>query len=228
MPESGTILRFCERNRSVLDLIVSMDDSDFSEMKTAFDRYDEEKGPKSRPGLIAFLGSEYRSPEFPMGSEQDVVDVALDLAIMKRVYRSDPSDLLEAVSVQLAPSLRDRSETLRARLQALVSNQSIVSIAGVEDVGREADHLLMDSRILSDLRPIYEDTDGDPHLSDLILLHNLRIRYWDDGVERTFTVVLREKDLHDLASKIKRAELKSEDLRRSRDATLSVLSEDRT
>jgi hypothetical protein len=212
--------RFCEDHREILLALARFDDRAFSLMDQTLDQFIATQRGHDRPELISYLGTEFRVGGFTPKAAQDVVDMALDLAIMRRVYRhlDQKAPLIGEVAREALRADATDSSRLNSRLEVLLGHKAIEEIAGIEHVINETDQLVISTKIMVDDRPVYEDIDGLPRERDRVVLYSLRILYWHEGHERTFTVAMRETDLRDLASEVRRAEFKAEELKRVRSA----------
>lgn len=108
-------------------------------------------------------------------------------------------------------------DSLDAEMRAALADRvsSALQWRRLQDHARATDliqanqNLLWDTRILTDIRPIF--TEGsDPKPTGWLALHTLQLTYWDGSHVGEFFVVLDRDELHRLAKGIERAQSKTE------------------
>ena len=82
----------------------------------------------------------------------------------------------------------------------------------------EREKILEHLRILTDIRPIFDDLKGD-EIQASVIIHNLKIEYLEDGRTHTAVFALDSSDLIDLNRMVLRAQQKEVALRNSLDKT---------
>lgn len=114
---------------------------------------------------------------------------------------------------KLDSSLVSRFEKNLGQILAL---SEVTLKAKALSVATDSQRLFSEARILSDMRPVFgEDTSKAP--LGVVLLHNLKIQFAEDGEEREFFVSLDAQDLRELQSCISRALEKEASLSRFAD-----------
>ena len=107
-----------------------------------------------------------------------------------------------------------KAEVLESRLKALLScDNSLAVVVKALTVMREHQRVLCHARILTDIRPIFDD---DPQqLSATMIVHNLQIGYKNSAGENheEFYVAMDDDDLEMLGEYIERARQKSKTLK---------------
>jgi len=110
--------------------------------------------------------------------------------------------------VDVAP---DKWEALAARLALLLPCPSIGITSKALDVLTQHEHVYARSRVLTDLRPVF-DTDVISRPRAGVIVHQLEIRYYQDSGERRFFVALDSEDVKELREVVERAAAKEERL----------------
>lgn len=119
------------------------------------------------------------------------------------------------IDVSIPPSLGDR-------LTSLLETPCLVFLARDADVRQECERLFYNARILSDVRPIFDD--NCTSVIGATVIHNLRMRYHGADGYQDFFVALDADDLEQLKQVIIRAEKKSSQLASMLKATGVTLS----
>ncbi len=97
---------------------------------------------------------------------------------------------------------------LVSRLTELLEIEKSVGITSkASDVLTEHEHLFCGVRILTDIRPIFQD-DLSSAPSEAVIIHTLKIAYHQDREHKEFYVAMDAGDIQKLKSAIERAELK--------------------
>ena len=101
----------------------------------------------------------------------------------------------------------------RARILILLHNKKIFYSSKASDLITESGNVFLTSRIITDIRPIF-DLDIEKSTEAAIILHNLHIHYQDSshGMHKEFYISLTSRDLQSLLDSIYRAEKKEENL----------------
>lgn len=106
------------------------------------------------------------------------------------------------------PSLSDENKKVFIdRLSELLEASNALNIAAkAANVITENEHVFLESRILSDIRVIFQNLETIP--TEAVIIHNLRITYRQGDDKKEFFVALDNSDLAKLGKQILRAELK--------------------
>jgi hypothetical protein len=226
---SQPIDHFVADHSDTLKFLARVDAADFSQLASILASFPDDGQWKVRTDIIAYLATEFYTSDLTPSWAQDVVDMALNLVVLQRILRPRRSDedlcgeLAAAFGTDDASSARD---LLAERLRVIISTPAVRKMAGIEDLVGETDRLYRSARAILDARPVYEDVEGLPEVREVLVLHSLRLKYWEDGEDRVFTVVLRDEDVRDLKDELLRAELKAESLERSRRQSETQLADD--
>ncbi|MDP7738996.1 hypothetical protein [Mycobacterium paragordonae] len=150
-------------------------------------------------------------------SEDEVAAFVGNLVSMSTLGTSHdypPDELAGKISELVGQSLdEDEKKQLPGRLTALLSARSFRAFSKAIDVSRETDRVLNVSRILSDVRPVFGQDAAEDPLGALVV-HTLRIDYYEQGEVKTDSFTLNAKDLEQLKDAIERAEEKERTLSR--------------
>jgi hypothetical protein len=201
------VRQYGDSHGASLTRMAQLSNPEFDILLGGFASYSEKEHGFNRPHLIEFVVTATHSlTTYSPGDAQDLVDAIIELAMMHRVEARRGRDVAHDVALDVAPNAGIETSALEARLRRLLQEKTVAGVAGVDDLLAESDRVLIESRIITDVRPVYEDEDGKPVVKDSMVLHTLRIQYWQDGRERSFSVTLRPSDLEDLARAVRRAE----------------------
>jgi hypothetical protein len=113
-----------------------------------------------------------------------------------------------AGSSDLRSSNTEQRRRAAALLRTLLAQRNIAVTARARSVMQAHEHVFFDSRVLSDLRPVFttEVSDGP---AAAVLIHNLKISYSAGNVTKDFYVALDSADLEQLKHQLDRATLKA-------------------
>lgn len=140
---------------------------------------------------------------------REVLKGLLNLEFGRNVRQKSPEvfsrDVCQAARNQeLGPQDADWS-TIETQLTRLFScRQSIGTLSKAFAIIQEDERLFMGSRIVSDLRPVFEDDPKTAPASTLVT-HRLKIDYREAGVWKEFYVALDRTDLEKLREIVERA-----------------------
>lgn len=140
--------------------------------------------------------------------DEEAIDSLLDAVLMIRLT-ADTHDYevgLVAQSVARSPEL-DLAEseiaTLDNRLHAMLVAQGVPFIAKAYDVAHSHDKLLHSLRILTDLRPLFDEASERPRHA--LVNHVLRIEYWEDFEMRTSYIAMDTEAVKSMQQAVQRA-----------------------
>lgn len=102
-------------------------------------------------------------------------------------------------------------------MATLLDLDLIVTMARALDLVTEFDKSFHEARIVTDLRPLFEDPSD---IQGAVIVHTLRIEYHQGGGQiKAFYVTLGASELHQLQSLVQRAVQKSDALRHFAEAS---------
>jgi len=122
-------------------------------------------------------------------------------------------DLMDGVrtSPHLRLAQRDLSK-LRSVLERLMSIETLHIVAKAARLQRDGERLYCESKILSDVRPVFTADPTDPPVG-AVLTHTLKIGYHEGSQHKEFHLILDSEDLTALSEVIIRAQEKDKTLR---------------
>ncbi len=176
----------------------------FEEISTQLTEEQKERA-ETRTELVELLKN---LDTLSLAEAEALVDLIVDVAATSRVSRIPEWELIQASARSIG------SDSLPHDLSTLIKKVPVQRVAQLEDLLAENDRVFLDSRVMTDIRPVFgNDANNHAELDEKaapVVLHRLRIRYWEDHAERTFSVTLRERDLKDISDWIARSLLKGE------------------
>jgi hypothetical protein len=128
-------------------------------------------------------------------------------------WRWEPVELGRLVSE--SPDLdvpEENREDFARVVRDLVELDSLRTMAQALDVMSQQEHVFQRVRILTDIRPIFEE-DASVGPSAAVVMHTLRLEHLTDGRVESINVSLDEQDLSDLRAALDRAVDKADTLR---------------
>lgn len=150
------------------------------------------------------------------GSESEaanVVDALIGLHSLL-AYREWPIEEV-ASSVSVAEELQltgKKRKRLAQILEILLAVPVIENTAKATDIATERERVFAGSRVLTDVRPIFERDPNQPP-GGAVITQTLRIDFFAEGEEHSLFVAMDDRDLRDLSSTLERAIDKTDSLR---------------
>jgi len=147
-----------------------------------------------------------------------IVDTVAALKATAAAYE-DLSQFLAWISAGLCdvPELSSpdglRISTLLERLSTLIKAKGVIEVvAKARDVITDNQRVFLETRILTDLRPVFDvETLEEP--AGAVIIHNLKLVFSESFVSREFFLTLDESDLERLEFEISRARRKADALK---------------
>jgi hypothetical protein len=208
------ILDIPEPYRPGLVIIANLSPPQFEELVSALQRAPECSTAKD---LSAWL-----TPEVKSISSSDVPKVIEALTSLYRVkVRTEipaeivARDVVYTMRESGIPELVAANDTAQQQLAKLLSQASLnVLETKAKELRSEYEHTLCDSRIFTDIRPVFGGNVGDAP-STMLIVHTLRLGYHDEheSRHRELHIALNSEDLKALRAVIERAEVKEKTLR---------------
>jgi len=152
-------------------------------------------------------------------SECSTVSVLYSLFYVREFSGVSPSRFLTDLMEEVQGVIPDTAAWpgARARLEALLEIETLNTLSKAIGLQRDGERLYCDSKILSDIRPVFL-SDASMRPRGAVITHTLKIGYHEGKEHKEFFVVLDMEDLEELRDVIERAHVKSQ--------TLSGLLED--
>ncbi len=122
-------------------------------------------------------------------------------------------DLMDAIrdSAEPRPGQKDLAK-IRTMLDKLLSIDTLKTVAKAARLQRDGERLYCESKILSDIRPVFQNDPTVPPVG-AVLTHTLKVGYHAGREHLEFHVVLDSDDLAALGDVVRRAEAKDKTLR---------------
>jgi hypothetical protein len=123
------------------------------------------------------------------------------------------SDAAGSQSSRKSPMTDDQRNLLAARLARLLGIKASLRITSKAlDVLTDADRIFYSAKILTDIRPVFDDEGKE--IEAAVIIHNLRIHFGQDDDHRDFFVALDTNDIKELRAVLDRANKKAESLQK--------------
>lgn len=176
-------------------------------------------------GLAAERASIRAQVAAAVGEEAAEAVVRQALALQPRVHltkHENVKDVLDAVTEALAslkgqrqvsPDDLNRWNRARPGFEALVSCPSLPVCAKALDLAYEHERILQESRIVTDIRPVFDADDNSVEVRGVVIVHQLRLTFEQEGETRSLLCALDRQDLFALRAACERAIKKEEKLR---------------
>ncbi len=115
-------------------------------------------------------------------------------------------DIINAINAE--PSLpklkaQESQDFSRFLINLLTSSKSLYIAAKAINIITEQEHLFLESRILTDVRFIFNEVENEP--SEAVIIHNLKLTYRNNDEKKDLFVALDNSDLIKLSQQIARA-----------------------
>jgi hypothetical protein len=194
--------------RPGLEIIARLSDQDVAELRALL-----EKNPDvlfSRQAAAKHAG---KLRQMPAQESQLLLETVVPLIYFMGAQGKSPQVLLQDIHEAVREMPADQYGRFSSNLSRILTDSSLVVAAKALSVATDCPRLFTESRIISDLRPIFGEQTSEPP-SGAVITHTLRITYAEEGGEKEFFVYLDSRDLDELQGQIKRALDKDTTLRR--------------
>lgn len=169
-------------------------------------------------GATAFASCASETTDLEQQQAQHLLDALIAVVIFAEESGENIKDVIRDLSETSSEDAKEPdSQRLRARIASLVEHEQVKILHKSVAVSLEHDRLYMDSRIITDIRPVFSDEVRDG-VKGAMLTHVLRIDALHAGQRESYYVALDKQDLASLKSAVLRAEEKDMELQ----ATLEV------
>lgn len=165
----------------------------------------------------------WTTPEVPDASPEEIEEIVEALVSLYRIsQRADVASvnqLVQDVASSLPISkLEDSTRaTFEERLSSLLASKSLnVLEAKARELKMQDERLMIEARVVTDLRPVFDKEIGDASLG-MIITHSLKIRFVESGSDmyRDMYFAMDADDIRNLKTAIERAERKINALKNS-------------
>lgn len=143
---------------------------------------------------------------------EEIVRIVTGLAFLAASHPRGPSELRADIERDLVDrGLSEGLQRLRRFLDLLLESKALLLSAKATSLSSEFEQVYSESRILTDVRPIFEN-DAGARLLGHFLVHNLKLVVETTQGVRELFVALGEEGLESLGKDIERARLKAKQL----------------
>jgi hypothetical protein len=151
-------------------------------------------------------------PDTPPSRGSELVTEIFSLINLHSTHGWPIEEIAAVAASSKSLSLGDeQQEMLQGRLVELVSDPVIMGLARAFDFQGEHQYLLHFARIVSDIRPIPDDS-GDGAVIGAIITHTLKLDYHSIRGREEIYLSLDDTDLEDLGEAVERAKRESKSL----------------
>ena len=203
-------LKVPERHVAAFQALLRMQEDDFAHLLSVLDAAE----PTDAPNRLA--ESIHRGTALSVSDSRALLDAVMELAVLRQRSLSSSGHMAArvAASSQFADG-DDKSEEFIERTEQLLSSDLIRLHSKVSSIGSEYERVFVNSQILTDLRPIFNDEVAEgPEPEAALLSHTLSLHFiGSDGKHDNFYVVLDDGDLRALHQVIDRALKKTTSLK---------------
>jgi len=190
-----------ELGRKVFDVVLKRLDS-------------SSKSPLTQSGLRRALADAITPPKGKATSEKKrgleaLLRVLLGLGFIQTRSGAKLDDVLDAVELNLKEAWSSQSDklaelnTLRTYLSTFLNHSYVRAVVKAIDVSQEYANLLLNTRIMTDVRPIFND-EGD-QIEGAVVSFTLRLNFLNAGRQRSMTLAVDATDIETLAEQCARA-----------------------
>lgn len=118
---------------------------------------------------------------------------------------------IASTTLRLSP---EDSGLFQTRLLELLSIDSLYATARAARLSLENEHSFTDARVVTDIRPVFDQEKPEVPPTGAVVIHTLRITYVsDDNETKNFFVALDTNEVRELLKHLERANLKAESIK---------------
>lgn len=209
-------------------MLVTLTEADFSELVEVLKNADKYVHPEE---LAQAIGS--KLPTLEANAPGLLVEFLVSM-FLKVALDELPDGSVYNIHEVLSEEPNSYNVFVKRLVSLFNASESIQLRAKTIQVISAQERLLRESRIFTDVRPVFPSFE--PDLEDesqvigspdgAVVLHTLRLRYYEDGSLSSFFVCLDDSDLEDLEMQIRRARLKAREMQNAlKTAGIKLLSE---
>ena len=172
------------------------------------------------PISVDQLGDIQRAIPEEIAELQDRERIAYAISGIHHIYARTPSKR-EDIAEECARSARVQGH-LKDDEKATTLKQYVLRVLGITElsIGHKAACLMVEhekvfsvARIMSDVRPVFDENFDGIKFPAILINHNLKLEYWESGELKEFYLSLDSEDLRTLSEAVQRAERKSKMIR---------------
>lgn len=185
--------------RGTMSMLASMDEPRWHELIAALE---------AQSGLthLDTLASDAAEVFGDQTATSALLQAAVSIEMLRQAHSWSRKEVLEALEGAEGLDALSSSQTgqLIERLESLLALPAITRVAKVEAVSGEYDAVFHTCRVLTDLRPVFdEDPSGGP--LGMLMTHVLKIDFVEDRRSKSLRVAMTKSDLEMLRETINRA-----------------------
>jgi hypothetical protein len=210
-----TPLRVPRRHQSGFAKISNLDDESFRELIAALWKI---------PSTISFdaLSSAVAATvdTIAVTDVEEIVPAALFLHQIREALEQPSSEVAASVTLGMkevaSSSLRlssERQDDFKARLMELLDIARLGIIAKAGGLSVESERSLAETRILTDIRPIFEPSEPGGRPTGAVIIHTLKVRFRTENESKSIFITLTADDVRELSEQLERADAKAESLK---------------
>ncbi len=166
---------------------------------------------KLAPQLASRIGS------ISQDDLEEIIPAVLSLCTLRDEFGFSTSEVAEDASLAVEDVSDEDRERLKDRFAQLLESEPLNVLAKSGSLLTNQQRWMQKVQILTDLRPVFE-TGPKTSLRAGVIVHTLKVSYFENGDAREFFVAMDANDLRDISKQIKRADSKAEVLRSVLDA----------
>jgi hypothetical protein len=217
----ATPMKIPDRYKPGIVVLASLDDAKFSEIFGALQSAPQ--APRDHKELSAWIMPEIKTIQVKELTR--LLDTLASLYRLRARYSVTPEKLAEdvyAASVDDAQfkEKNTQAEVFKDRLAKFLSLDSLnLVFSKAKELQLEAEHILCEARILTDLRPVFGSNVADSPTA-MIIVHTLKLGYHDSNTaqHKEMFIALDNDDIAKLKETLIRAEGKTGTLKSKLDA----------
>jgi hypothetical protein len=220
------------RYREAITKIQFLEDKAFEELRSALEA--QQPASVDRDVVSAIASS---APGLAPSDIEGILESLMGLQIARSLADASLEQFCEDVVSEIEraekkpPALStEQRAKFAARIKTLLGLESLAVAAKSRDLQTDHEHVYLNGRIITDLRPVFRGS-PDEAPAGVLLHHTLRLTYLDraSGERGSFYVAMDDDDLGNLKRLLERAEVKATTLRRRlQDAGIKALGRSRT
>jgi hypothetical protein len=185
----------------------SLPDESVGELISALNSSTPALSPKAMASRLGPM-----TPSIQPGDLNGILEALMSLSAVRYINNVPISSFLDDVCESLSAKKADvNTAALKSRLGQLLQTAPVALAAKASTIQREHPNVLINARILTDLRPVFGDSPESVQAA--VVFHNLKLTYMQCNESREFFVALDDQDLAMLQKTVIRAEAKSKALR---------------
>lgn len=205
-------LQIPESHREGFKLLSSLSESDFKKLLNTLSNIDRDTSPDR---LLSTITQE---TEIKKNISSEITKILFSIYSLKEGFNNNISELANELLIALHNlniEIGDKSEwnKLELRLEKLLSfDQTIGNAFKALQLLSDYDKILFESKIITDVRPAFNDKDN-ISTDTALIVHNLKIGYHKNDRQKEMYLALDSNDLNELKNNIERAMKKEREIK---------------